>query len=253
VAVLAPLILFLIIYMVYFAVMGNYPFSALFAQLPEGYTYAEYARRGFFELLFVAAINCCLFATVWIFAKRGENDHPFVLRVCSIILCVLTCRLIAIAFSKMALYVQSYGLTLLRFYTSYFMILLAFSFILLIVWSIRRFNVARPLIMVAIVAFLALQLVNPPALVANYNVDNYLAGNIKNIDMDELADYGSAANAALHRLNAEAPDADVREQADSLLSDHSRIFWLDEGEHMPWYAWNLSDWMGGYFQYTDDQ
>ena len=51
---LTVLLLFNIVYILFIAVQFKYFFSGT---LEDGFTYAEYARRGFFELLFVTLIN----------------------------------------------------------------------------------------------------------------------------------------------------------------------------------------------------
>jgi hypothetical protein len=62
-ALLTPLAVLCVLYIAYIIVMGVYLFSAFAGVLPEGFTtYAEYARRGFFELCGVAAINLFVLA-----------------------------------------------------------------------------------------------------------------------------------------------------------------------------------------------
>ena len=51
---LTVLLLFNLVYILFIAVQFKYFFSGT---LEDGFTYAEYARRGFFELLFVTLIN----------------------------------------------------------------------------------------------------------------------------------------------------------------------------------------------------
>jgi hypothetical protein len=46
-----------VVYIIFFLAQAAYLFAAFGNSLPEALTYAEYARRGFFELCAVAAIN----------------------------------------------------------------------------------------------------------------------------------------------------------------------------------------------------
>jgi hypothetical protein len=119
IAIALPLALFLLVYLLYIIVMSPYLFSAFAGHLPAGFTYAEYARRGFFELMNVASFNVLLLAAVWLLAERPAALHPQLLRLLSAVLGFLTLLLIATAASKMWMYVQVYGLTLLRFFTSW--------------------------------------------------------------------------------------------------------------------------------------
>ena len=78
-------------------------------QLPAGVTYAEYARRGFFQLLFVCVLN--LAAVLFIQSYFKENR---VLK--ALLLAISGCTLIMTASSacRMLLYIRAYQLTFLR-------------------------------------------------------------------------------------------------------------------------------------------
>lgn len=78
-------------------------------RLPEGITYAEYARSGFFQLLFVCLINLVMVLLIEHFFRR-QTALDIILTVISV------CTLIMTASSawRMALYVRAYHLTFLR-------------------------------------------------------------------------------------------------------------------------------------------
>lgn len=77
-------------------------------QLPSGYTYARYAREGFFQLLFVCILNV-------IIVLLGSGLFRKINIKCILILITL-CTYIMIASSayRMGLYVSEYGLTATR-------------------------------------------------------------------------------------------------------------------------------------------
>ncbi|MCL2150714.1 MAG: DUF4173 domain-containing protein, partial [Coriobacteriia bacterium] len=234
-ALIASLVLFITVYLVYIAMMGGYLFSALFGELPDGFTYAEYARRGFFELLAVAVINAVIIGTLWLLAKREALEHPALLRALTAILAFLTLLLVTAA-AKMHLYVQNYNLTLLRFYCCCFLLVLAVSYILLLVWCLRPFNLGRPVIALFVCIFLVMVLVNPPALIAGFNTERYLSGATPRIDIEMLEQYGVDALPSLQRLSDEAPERTQRDQADqAILRIQERVY--EPGR--PWYRRNL--------------
>jgi hypothetical protein len=241
----APLVLFAVLYVVYFIAMGSYLFSALAGELPVAYTYAEYARRGFFELCAVVTINLLILAGIWLFARRGAREYPPALRVLSGALAFLTCLLIITAASKMLLYIQTYGLTPLRLYTSWFMVLMLLIFLALLVWHIRPYNAARPIIICAIVFTLGLGLVNTNGLIANYNVERYLSGQTKIIDTDTLISLGDPAVPALYRLQEEGLDAQKRgEAADAIREMQDPYYGMNiwrnlQDSQSDWPTWNL--------------
>lgn len=77
--------------------------SAFQNLLPAGYTYADYARRGFFELCGVAVLNLTLIALLQLFSRRDADTgkKPAAVRVYTVILAVFTLALIVTALRKM--------------------------------------------------------------------------------------------------------------------------------------------------------
>lgn len=113
----------------FLVLQGKYLFSAFAGIRPEAYTYAEYARKGFFELCAVAAVNLAVLLLANLFSKT-ERENNRALRGMNLLLSVQTLLLIATAMSKMLLYMSAYGLTVRRIHTMTFMIWLAVVFFL---------------------------------------------------------------------------------------------------------------------------
>ncbi|MCL2756669.1 MAG: DUF4173 domain-containing protein [Coriobacteriia bacterium] len=243
VALYAPLVCFVVVYIVYFITMGSYLFSALNGELPASFTYAQYARQGFFELCGVAFINLLILAITYLLARREASSFPVALRILTGSISLLSCLLIVTAMSKMALYIGTYGLSPLRVYTSWFMVLLMFTFLILCIWHIRPFNAAQPIIVVTIILTLALGLTNTDGIVARYNVDRYLGGQTTLIDVDLLARLNDGALPPLYDLAERAPDAEVRKEAREAIRnypDYSHISMLgDPASRDRWVNWNV--------------
>jgi hypothetical protein len=242
-AVLAPLGLFILTYLAYAAVMGGYLLEAFGFSLPAGYTYAGYARQGAFELFTVAGINAAILSAVWALAKRESHAYPPWLRCATALFSLLTLLLVATAASKMLLYVQAYGLTFLRFGVTWLIASMGLCYALVLAWSVRPFNVARPIITIAITTGLTLTMVNPPLLIANHNVDRHLSGQSRQMDTDTLVQYGPSAVPAMRRLADQAPDAIGRMEARRTIA---RI----QANHIqgkPWHSWNLLSAMLGLY------
>ena len=99
----------------------------LFAQkgnLPQEYTYAAYARKGFFELLFVSIINF-LMLVICNLKFRKSKVLDIILTAVSI------CNGIMIISSayRMMLYVEAYHMTIMRMLVLWFLAMLAVSMI----------------------------------------------------------------------------------------------------------------------------
>ncbi|MDR3053624.1 MAG: DUF4173 domain-containing protein [Coriobacteriales bacterium] len=241
-ALYGPLLLLAVVYAAFFISMGAYLFSAFGGELPASYTYAQYARQGFFELTAVAAINLMLLAFAYLFGQRAAGEYPGFLRMLTGVISLFTCLLVLTAASKMLLYIGSYGLTRLRVYTTWFMLFLLLVFVVLLIWHLRPFNAGKPLVIITVVCALCLFLVNTDGLIARYNVQRYLDGQAQTIDVPALAYLSDAALPALHDLRDQTPDTQVREQAEQAIAYHResvRGMLEDPAEQSAYYNWNL--------------
>lgn len=97
-------------------------------KLPKGMTYASFARSGFFELCIVACINGAVlfYSSILSSFKDGEKQGTWL----KYLLTGFTLFLVVTAASKMCLYISAYGFTPKRFYTLWFMALLAVIFVM---------------------------------------------------------------------------------------------------------------------------
>ncbi len=103
----------------------------LLGKLPDGVTYANFARSGFFELCAVACINGGVLYLADILTLKETKKK--LTKILSVILICFTFFLILTAFAKMIMYITAYGFTPKRFYTLWFMLLLTILFALALV------------------------------------------------------------------------------------------------------------------------
>lgn len=187
-----------VLYLIYIVSQTNYFVSAFFGRLPNGTDYAEYARRGFFELCAIAVINLAVIISMLAFAKKGGSERTKPLTVFTCMLCGFTLFIIATALAKMVLYVQVYGLTRLRLYTSWFMVLLGVIFVTITVRAlVKKLPTAKILSASFIVMFAFLCFSRPDALIAEYNISRYEAGTLKNLDVSMLCELSDDALAVM--------------------------------------------------------
>lgn len=206
-AALTPLC---VLYLLFFFAQAGYFLNAFQNLLPAGFGYAEYARQGFFELCAVAVINLAVIGLAAFFCERKDGRLPKAARVYCIALSVLTLALIASALSKMVMYIDSYGLTAMRIYPSWFMVLLACVFILLIVKMIRpKFCFPRAVVIAFVLLFSVLSFSNIDASIAKYNVQWYEEGKIGwmgSIAVDGLDDSAAAYILPLYEKEEEGSE-----------------------------------------------
>jgi hypothetical protein len=99
-----------------------------------GYTYAEYARRGFGEMLTVALFSLLLFWGLSAITRRQKNRQQNLFSAFGIGLMLLVTVILVSAFRRLLLYESAYGFTRLRSYAHIFMVwlgLLLFVLVLL--------------------------------------------------------------------------------------------------------------------------
>ncbi len=196
-----PLIL---VYCVFFVSQWDYYLAAFAGKLPDGHdVYSLYAREGFFQLCTVSGINAAIMLLISVFTKRREDGVPTVIvRVFTALLSLSTIILIATAISKMALYITMYGLTRHRVYASWFMLMLAVAFVIMLIKQIfPKTNASLSLLIAFVLLFGVLALSCPDRLIAKYNVDRYLEGTLTNPDANMLiGECGDAAVGEVIRL-----------------------------------------------------
>ena len=177
-----------VLYLMYVISQANYFLSAFSGRVPGNMLYSEYARRGFFELCVIAVINLCVILFMLTFAKKSGSESTPALKAYTVIISAFTLFIISTALAKMLLYIGRYGLTRLRLYTSWFMVLLAVIFIVLTVRAfVKKLPTAKIITAAFIVLFGALCFSRPDALITEYNIRKYLDGEHETLDTGMLS------------------------------------------------------------------
>ena len=219
------------LYIVFILCQTPYFFSALMGRIPDGWmNYAEYARQGFFELCAIVVINLIAITVSNVTCKKLRTES-IVLKVFNIVLSVITLVLIATAFSKMALYISVYGLTMPRLLPCVFMVFMAAVFIALIALQKWDFSIVRFALVTGSVIFCILCLSNPDALVVRYNTDRYLSGTLEEYDTEVLYRAGNAGVAPAFELYRSTQDMQLKGELRDYLESQVR---QDNGMQNNW-------------------
>ena len=205
------------IYILYIVSQFAYFFSAFSRILPKDYTFAEYARRGFFEMSILCAVNFVLvFLAVILVRTNDKGKLPIGLRITASFVSVFSMLLTVTAFSKMYLYIQNYGLTRLRVITCVFMAALFLTFAILLVRLFVRFPYNKVLVSCVSVLLLCVLFADVDTAVVKYNTWAYLSGRHSAIDLCTPEYRSDAAVPQLLSL-LESDEEDVIQQAKKLL------------------------------------
>src|SRR5215212_4684436 len=138
-----------------------------------GLTYAEYARRGFFELVTVTALALPLLLIAHWLLRTETRARERLFKALAGIMVVLLFVVVASALQRMYLYQQEFGLTELRLYTTAFMVWISVVLLwfLLTVLRARRDRFAFGALLAGFAAIFAINIMNPDALIASTNID----------------------------------------------------------------------------------
>ena len=169
VPVVTALLLVDLLFLAFVVIQVRYLFGG--AQV-AGLTYAEYARRGFFELVTVSALVLpVLLASDWLL-RNEPHAHQRVFRIVAGVLLGLLGIVIASALRRMSLYVTAYGLSEIRLYSTAFMLYLALAFAWFAWTALRgaRRRFAFGALLQGFATLGVLHLVNPDALIVRTNL-----------------------------------------------------------------------------------
>lgn len=230
----------IIVYLAFIWVQAVYLFGGRESALATG-SYSEYARSGFFQLVAVAAINLAvaLLASYSAHNRRevegGLSPSPLpaiLVRAGIIVLLVQTGVILVSAFKRMNLYVDAYGLSILRILTYLGMAFIAVCLLIVCLYTFsRKVPVFAAIFATGIVLWAGFNLINPDARIASYNVRHYLSGDIKEIDMDYFYQLSPGVAPIVEELQGKV----VSRDADDVLE-----YYRDEVTDAPWQAWSFA-------------
>ena len=137
-------------------------------RLPEGYTYAMYAREGFFQLLAVGFLNLAIVLVCMSYFRESK-----VLKGILTLMSVCTFIMIASSAMRMVIYIRYYYLTFLRILVLWGLALLAVLFIGVVIDILKEgFPLFGYSSVVVAVFYLALSFAHPDYIIAKVNVAN---------------------------------------------------------------------------------
>jgi hypothetical protein len=250
---LTVLLLLDLLFASFMAIQGAYLFGGLNRLALTGMSYAEYARRGFFELLTVACLALGLLCALALVTRRESATRRMAFNAASTAMVLLVLGILVSAFQRMWLYELAYGFTRLRLYTHSFMIWLAVVLLLFV----SALVAARPQIFLAgslasaLVYLTILNIVSPDALIVRENIARYQAnpsaltissgggrfGNSQDVDLVYLL---SLSSDAVPDMVAALPLLDPAQRELALIRlGTTRQRLKQDAARDGWAGWNL--------------
>jgi hypothetical protein len=179
----------------------------------QGFTYAQYARKGFFELIAVSALSFIVVLVAERMLLRKGQKHTARFKYLAGALVAQVLIIMVSAFSRLNLYESAYGFTSLRLYSHIFIVWLAVIFAVLaykIFVDQRETTFAYLTFLSVIVLMVSVNVINVDAFVARENIDRYArTGKIDLNYLSQLSDDGVAETTRL----LDVKDHKVRDEA----------------------------------------
>jgi hypothetical protein len=180
-----------LLFAVFVVIQFRYFFGGVENITAEGFTYADYARRGFGELVAVAFFSLMLFLGFGSLTRREEPWQRRAYSALGVFLVAMVGVMLVSSYRRLLLYEDAYGFTGLRMYTHVFIIwlgvLLAAVTALELVGRIRHFSAAA---IAAVFGFtMTLAVLNVDAAIVRMNglrsdVEAGLAGERRSTTLD---------------------------------------------------------------------
>jgi len=224
-----------LLFLIFVVVQVRYLFGgAGLVASATGLTYAEYARKGFFELVTVGALVLPLLAGADWVVRNESREQQRTFRQLAVVLLLLLAVVMASALERMRLYVGAYGLSEIRLYATAFMLYLA-GVCAWFAWTTlrgRRRRFAFGALVQGFAVLGGLHLVNPDAAIVRTNLarppaerpfDGWYAASLSADAVPALLD-------ALPRLEPQARCA----VAAGLLDQRRQL------ERDDWRSWNYA-------------
>jgi hypothetical protein len=163
-------ILINLLYIVFLIVQFKYLFSG--NEIPAEYNHANYARKGFFELVAVSSINLLILSLSYNTKKITNTKLNYIYKSIQSILIVNTFVILYSAFVRMNKYEVEYGYTILRIFTQIIMLLLLTLFLIsLIKIFLPKLSLIKSYIITLLIFY---------TFISYFNIDKYIAKKILN-------------------------------------------------------------------------
>jgi hypothetical protein len=165
-----------ILFLVFILLQLTYLFGGASHLLADGFTYAEYARKGFFELVLVAVFSYFIISIAEKQIIKKEESHMRSFKVLSTVLIVQVVFILFSAFTRLSLYEDAYGFTDTRLYSHALMIWIGVVLILLshhIVTNGKRAAFTLRAAATIVILLFTMNMLNPDVFIAKKNLERY--------------------------------------------------------------------------------
>jgi hypothetical protein len=204
-----------------------------------GYTFAEYARRGFGELVAVAVLSLLLYLGLNTITKRERRASQIGFTVFSVLLMANVLVILASSLQRLLLYENAYGFSQLRTHTHVFIFWLAGLILATIILEIlrRRERFALALLVTVLGFGITLAVMNVDAFIVDRNVSRAISG--EQLDIQYLNTLSAdAVPEMFEKFNDATLPVGVKDSLGSALACWNAT--MEDPGARPWQGFNFS-------------
>ncbi|MDB5176320.1 MAG: hypothetical protein JWM81_1178 [Candidatus Saccharibacteria bacterium] len=225
-----------LLFFVFVLVQLAYLFDGTHQITGAGFTYAQYARKGFFELIAVAAISLALLSIIKTCTTSRTMLQALIFKGLSGVLVVEVIVIMISAHLRLNLYQEAYGFTELRLLSHLFILWLAYAFAQLLYQIIKDKSdndFAFHLFISALCFFALINCINPDKFIAQQNIQRF--NSTGQIDLYYLSSLSEDAVPTLAQL-LDHPNKDLQKGAAYILFGQKQYA---TGQPSHWQSANL--------------
>lgn len=242
----------LILFVAFVIVQFQYFFGGQSNISIEGYTYSEYARKGFGELVAVAFFSLLLLLGLGAITRRETEARRRTFSILGVALVGLLIVMLIAAFQRLVLYEAAYGFSQLRTYTHVFMIWLGLLLVAVVVLEVLRREraIGLSMILAALGFVISLNVLNVDAFIVRQNLqreirsttDKTFAQGRADLDAQYFVNLSDdAIPPMIHAFQSKSVPASVREKVGAALA--CKLYERNQtASEVPWQGFHFSRW-----------
>ena len=228
-----------LLFIIFVVIQVRYLFGGTANISETGYTYAEYARKGFGELVAVAVLSLGMYLVLSTITRTSSRFAKIGFSVLSVLLMANVLVILASSLQRLMLYENAYGFSQLRTYTHVFIYWLAALILAVVVLElVRRRGHFAFAMLIAVVGFGAsLALLNVDGFIVNRNVQRAVAGEELDVEYLNALSTDAVPQLVASYTDPETPEV-VREKIGKALACRVKV--TNDPASLAWQEFNLS-------------
>lgn len=231
-----------VVYLIFTGIQCIYLYSYVFSDtsLNTSLNLAQYARQGFFQLMFITIINFIIIILTNENQKKEAVKSSYT-KYMNTIMCIFTIIIAISAFMRMHLYENEFGYTFLRLMVYVILITEIISILPTIYYIIKgKINLLKSYFVIGIVMYVIVNFINIDHMIAKNNINRAekISGEyVRKIDVDYLTNNlgTDAVSEIVYLYRTTTDEADKRKIKRYLYNIYEEV-----KEDRSWQEWNLS-------------